>query len=127
MHGELCMRFIGELRQAWRRDVNPPDGACRTLEAKGSPGRSIGSVADQCFNYIRVGHDCRRLRFDSDGWISQGAAACEMLWWMQEENLVIADPLGSPTCSLKPSAEGYWEGRWLVHEQMPVRLYPVAD
>jgi glycosyltransferase involved in cell wall biosynthesis len=81
------------------------------------------------FKYHRVGYDQRTMTFLPDGSIGKGAAGCERYWDLKldkKEGLVLEISSGwELTCRLHRNEAGTWSGRWLHHEQMPVRLSPI--
>lgn len=120
MHEEQCLRFLAELRDRWR----PVDAVAGPLsDADRAAARRL---AGRAFQYARVGHDARPLRLGDHGLIADGAADREVFWWVRDGALVVAAADGDVTFRLRPTEGGAWEGRWLVHEQMPVRLEPAG-
>lgn len=77
------------------------------------------------FDYVRVGYDQRTMSFSITGAVAQGAAGCEMFWWVQNGELVLSNLRGAVTCRLGLNSDGIWEGQWLIGEKMPVRLVPL--
>jgi hypothetical protein len=81
----------------------------------------------RCFEYVRIGHDRRKLELLPRCRIGGGRARLEQTWHLLERDgqpvLVIAGEEGI-TCTLMPSDGGTWRGRWLVYEKMPVELLP---
>ena len=74
------------------------------------------------FEYHRVGYDHRPLVFRGDGTFAAGGAGCERYWTIRDGRLMIAGDDGRLTMDLSATADGGWEGRWLVFERMGVRL-----
>jgi hypothetical protein len=100
--------------------------AATTLEQDAA----AGLVEQRWFEYVRVGHDQRRIEFLSDGSIGAGRADCEQRWQVMEEAggsvaLILLGRGDQTTCKLSPSqpnAYRSWKGRWLIHECMAVEL-----
>jgi hypothetical protein len=113
----LCLGFIEELRRQWH-----PLPCARQRYIESSAAQAL---AGRRLTYERVGHDVRSMTLGEDGHVTEGSAGCEQFWWLEEDGrLVIAAGNGVPTCRLTLDARGVWEGHWLVHEKMPVRLIP---
>ena len=74
------------------------------------------------FEYHRVGYDHRPMVFRGDGTFALGGGGCERYWTIRDVRLLIAGDDGRLTMDLVPAADGGWEGRWLVHEKMAIRL-----
>ncbi len=68
------------------------------------------------FEYHRVGCDHRPMVF------AAGGAGWERYWTIRDGRLLIAGDDGRLTMELVSTGGGWWEGRWLVHERMGVRL-----
>ena len=105
----------------WRTKPHSDRGGEAAIRAK---------LASSLFEYDRVGYDRRAMSLRSDGIVGQGAAGRERYWEISSER-------GSPvlwicgeddtTLWLRPDPQGEWRGRWIVHEQMPVRLSPLPS
>jgi len=74
------------------------------------------------FDYHRVGYDHRPMVFRGDGTFAAGRAGCDRYWTIRDGRLLIAGDDGRLTMDLAPTADGGWEGWWLVHERMPIRI-----
>ena len=88
------------------------------------------SATPRAFEYVRVGHDRRRMMLLADGRIGEGRDGCEQNWCVRDtgaghELLVAAND--RITCVLREDSAGTWRGRWVVHERMPVELIPLAE
>lgn len=116
-----CLEDLATLGKQWRpsleflRSMSESDRQKMQLLARGK------------FQYVRVGYDCRPMRFSGDGLVVEGTGGCETFWWMNNGELVISNDLGKVTCRLHESSNGVFEGVWLVHEKMPVRLMPMQS
>lgn len=69
-----------------------------------------------------MGYDHRSLVFRADGTFAAGGAGCERYWTIRDGRLMIAGDDGRLTMDLTATADGGWEGRWLVFEKMPIRM-----
>jgi hypothetical protein len=100
--------------------------AATTLEQDAA----AGLVAQRWFEYVRIGHDQRRMEFLDDGSIGAGSADCEQRWQVMEESggrvaLILLGRGDETTCRLAPSrrnAYRCWTGQWLNHECMAIEL-----
>jgi hypothetical protein len=89
-------------------------------------------VGQRWFRYVRVGHDQRAMELLPGGRIGVGKAACEETWCVLEEPssmvVLIFWGRGRETCRLVQNEAGLkagtWQGRWLIHERMPIELEP---
>ncbi len=113
-----CVRFIGELKAAW-------SPAAQTLPTD-TDRAAIAAMDGRRFEYHRVGYDHRPMVFRGDGTFAAGGAGCERYWTIRDGRLVICGDDGRLTMDLMPTADGGWEGRWLVHEKMAIRIEPEA-
>ncbi len=116
---DLCFQLCRDLGAVWTGI--PWANTKPTLEEQATMADVIGKQ----FVYERVGYDKRPMRLGPNNFVSQGKAECEERWWI---NHVDGDPVltlsrvDRPTCHLRRNADGDWEGQWLEHERMPVRL-----
>ncbi len=115
-----CRQFLSELRRAW---------SCAPKSKEDPMFRPLAEqVARQRFYvYTRVGYDSRTIELCPDGKIEAGAGAVEHQWrvigtpeqprlGMFQGGLLLAD--------LAVKGNGAFEGRWVIHEQMPITLVP---
>ena len=80
------------------------------------------------FEYQRVGYDKRTMEFLPNGWIGKGAGGCEMFWDIKTEGNRVYMEISSArtlTCQLKRLPNGYWSGRWIHYEKMPILIRPL--
>ncbi len=123
-----CFEFLRELREKWEDSVD--------LTLRYDEGRcnaSLRNVAEQLigstYKYVRVGHDSRTMTFLSDGMIGVGRGACEIFWNVHEIDGIIALQISGSekiTCTLH-CVSGSWQGRWAIHEKMPVEIYGIIE
>jgi hypothetical protein len=75
-----CMQFVAELREKWVPGA--PHGVRRWNDDKADERlRKVAAwLCEDCWNYQRIGLDARRIVFQPDGTIGDGAAGCER-WW----------------------------------------------
>jgi len=88
------------------------------------------SITSRTFEYWRVGYDRRKMTFLPDGRVGEGAAGCEVFWWlrMNEGHVVLEILSGTEvTCRMKQDSDETWRGRWTHHEKMGVVLCPPSD
>jgi len=111
-----CVRFIDELKYAW-------SPAAQTLP-RDADRAAIAAMDGRRFEYHRVGYDHRPMVFHGDGTFAAGGAGCERYWTIRDGRLLIAGDEGRLTMDLVATADGGWDGRWLVHEKMGVRMEP---
>jgi len=104
---DVCLRLVAELKAKW-------SPAAQTLPSEADRG-AIAAMDGWAFEYHRIGYDQRPMVFRGDGTFAQGAAACERYWTIRDGRL---------TMDLRARPDGGWEGRWLVHEKMPILLEP---
>ncbi|HOG46626.1 MAG TPA: stealth conserved region 3 domain-containing protein [Anaerolineae bacterium] len=81
----------------------------------------------RCFDYVRLGHDRRRIELLPRNRIGGGRARLEQTWHLlQQDGRTVLALVGEEgiTCTLQPHEDGVWRGRWLAHERMPVELRP---
>ncbi len=109
-----CVRFVDELKCAW-------SPAAQTL-ATDSDRAAITAMDGRRFEYHRVGYDHRPIVLRGDGTFAAGGAGCERYWTIRDGRLLIAGDDGRLTMELTQTADGGWEGRWLVFEKMGIRL-----
>ena len=119
-----CFEALDHLRGLWNGEVE--------LQRDRSPEvvQIITEiVSERFYDYHRVGFDRRPIEFLSNGRIGIGAARQERKWFVQKsargelELCILGDNL---TCRLRAGDNGRWEGAWLSHEQMSVRLTPFS-
>lgn len=84
------------------------------------PAQSLALLTGR--RYHRVGHDHRPMVFRGDGAFAAGGARCERYWTIRDGRLMIAGDDGRLTMDLVPTADGGWEGAWLMFEKMAIRL-----
>jgi hypothetical protein len=109
-----CLRYVDDLKYAWSPAAQtPPIDADRA---------AIAAMDGRRFEYHRVGYDHRPMVFRGDGTFAAGGAGCERYWTIRGGRLLIAGDDGRLTMNLAATADGGWEGRWLVFEKMGVRL-----
>ena len=80
------------------------------------------------WEYHRVGHDRRAMRFLPDGRVGEGAAGCEVLWDIRtHDSRLCLEIFGrtQKTLAVTLDADGTWRGRWLCYEKMSVELSPL--
>ncbi len=86
-------------------------------------------ISIRCFDYVRVGHDRRRIELLPRSRIGRGRDRLEQTWHLVEKDgqavLVLAGAEGV-TCRLSRHGDGVWRGRWLVYEKMPVEIAPAG-
>jgi hypothetical protein len=109
-----CVRYIDDLKCDW----SPAAQALPTDADRAA----IAAMDERRFKYHRVGYDHRPMEFRGDGKFSTGGAGCERYWTIRDGRLLIAKDDGQLTMDLTPTADGGWEGRWLVYEKMAIRL-----
>jgi len=121
-----CRSYLRQLQLRLPAEARPFDDDAADGEAQALAKRLCKSR----WLYRRVGHDERRLAFDTTGFIAEGAAGCERCWNLVRNNAgewtlsISAD--SRVTCTLMQNGEG-WSGRWERHEKMPVELLPMHD
>jgi len=69
-----------------------------------------------------VGFHHRPIVLRGNGTFAAGGAGCERYWTIRDGRLMIAGDDGRLTMDLTPTADGGWDGAWLVFEKMGVRL-----
>jgi hypothetical protein len=111
-----CLQLVEELKAKW-------SPAAQTLPSEEDMA-AIAAMDGRTFEYRRVGHDHRPLVFRGDGTFAKGDAGCERYWTIRDGRLLIAGDDGRLTMDLQARSDGGWEGRWLVHEKMPILLEP---
>jgi hypothetical protein len=121
---EECLELLKDLKEMW-------DGTLgcdwNFNEVEDRAAKSI--LAQRRYSYVRVGHDSRPIEFLPCGKIGEGRAGCEECWYVEQDRDAVALVLignGEETCRLKCDTQGCWEGRWLVHERMPIKLIPLT-
>jgi glycosyltransferase involved in cell wall biosynthesis/ADP-heptose:LPS heptosyltransferase len=124
-----CLQFLAELREKW----GPPHQLIARLvpDVKSARARrKIAELIENQYDYIRVGHDWRRMTFSVLGNIETGAAGCEKYWDLKDEDgRLVLEIRGDDhvTCRMVEDENGRWQGRWLYFEKMPVTLQQVAS
>lgn len=118
-----CRAFLGVLGNVW-------DGTVKADRINGSgtkvPSNGNGLVTNVWF-YERLGFDRRPMVFQPNGRIGIGSASCEQQWRVEDQNgqqtLVLSGAEGD-ICRLSPDDQvaDVWIGRWLLFEQMPIKL-----
>jgi len=81
-------------------------------------------MGDRKFEYHRVGYDHRPMVFRGDGTFAADGAGCERYWTIRDGRLLIAGDDARLTMDLAATADGGWEGAWLVREKMGIKLEP---
>jgi hypothetical protein len=115
---EDCLQLVGELKSKW-------SPAAQTVP-NADDVTAIAAMDGRTFEYHRVGHDRRPMVFRGDGTFANGDAGCERYWTNRGGRLLIAGDDRRLTMHLQAKPDGAWEGRWLVHEKMPILLEPKA-
>ena len=87
---------------------------------------AIAAMDGRRFEYHRVGYDHRPMVFRVDGTFAAGGTGCERYWTMRDGRLMIAGDDGRLTMDLTPTADGGWDGAWLMFEKMGIRIEPKA-
>lgn len=81
------------------------------------------------YEYIRVGHDKRRLQLLPDGTIGVGAQGCEQRWFARSNSLgqtiVISGKDGVICNCTRQGNGGAFLGRWTQFERMQIELTPI--
>lgn len=109
---EECLAYLEDLKKLvfpWKRMSENERILASTLVGKR-------------FLYTRIGHDSRPMVLSDDGAVGEGAARCESLWWIEEDQLVISSDDLTVTFRAEKRADNLWEGRWIDYEKMPVEL-----
>jgi hypothetical protein len=121
-HEDQCRIFLEELRSKWTGRV------WWTEEVAPDLLEIFEHVAEQRFEYVRVGYDQRPMYFNRDRSIGEGSATCERLWnpaMVNEAPSIVLLGNDAPTCRLVSSEDGTWRGEWYRYERMPIELKPV--
>ena len=126
---EECRGFLAGLRTQWTclpvgvRRWNP----ARKTEAERAAAEQLCSGP---WRYRRQGQDERALTFLPTGGIGEGTQDRERHWDVR----AVGDRLfveifahHEKTLAAELTQDGIWRGRWVVYEQMPVELLPLAD
>lgn len=119
VHEDLCLKFLAELRKAWRPQVH------LMRRATESDQRLMSKLAGQQFLYDRPGHNCWNLRLGKDAFVEDGFGPNEHFWWIEQGLLSLAGIDGKQKCRLKPREDGIWEGERTQPSRMLVRLCPL--
>jgi hypothetical protein len=87
--------------------------------------------AARVFEYQLEGYGARPLELRPDFTAGHGAGPMEVAWAVEEDKdgeavLSIRNPNG-PTCFLRRTPDGAWQGRWRFYDRMRVRLVPATD
>jgi hypothetical protein len=126
-HEARCFEFLAELRSMWN-DL-PPGVRRYHAESKSPDERAAAErISKQTWDYHRIGHDRRPIRFQPDGTIGDGSAACEIFWDIHQNGCgLILDVYGSEgrTFSATENEVGTWCGAWERFERMPIELTPI--
>ena len=109
-----CLEYVDHLKYAW-------SPAAQTLPTD-ADRVAIAAMEGRRFEYHRVGYDHRPILFRGDGTFALGGAGCEWYWTIRGGRLLIAGDDGRLTMDLAPTADGGWEGAWLMFEKMGIRL-----
>ena len=109
-----CVRYIDEPKCDW-------SPTAQTLSTDADRA-GIAAMGGRRFEYHRVGYDHRPMAFRGDGTFALCDASCERYWTIRDGRLLIAGDDGRLTMDLTPAADGGWEGRWLIHEKMGIRM-----
>lgn len=124
LYEDECLAFLNELRGKWiGSEHGTPvfEWERATLEERDM----AEALCARPWRYRRVGHDERTMSFSLKGIVDQGAAACEIFWYLRSisegnfELLISSEK--STTCRLLFKNDR-WEGQWVIAEQMPVQL-----
>ena len=75
--------------------------------------------------YERVGYDKREMELRPGGQVGDGSAALERRWSTPKPGEIAIHGASGKICQLRRNGDG-WEGQWLAHERMPIRLVPTA-
>lgn len=117
-----CLEYLEQLRAVWNGSLH------FDLKSKTEREREAAlALLQTSFEYRRIGHDQRPMRFLPDGTVGEGAKRCEKFWNVRQENGHVALEISSEqelTCRLVRDGRGVWQGRWENHERMPVELIP---
>ena len=115
-----CLEHLEQLRAVWNGSLH------FDLKRKTEREREAAlALLQTSFEYRRIGHDQRPMRFLPDGTVGEGARGCEMFWNVRQENGHVALEISSEkelTCRLVKNEQGVWQGRWEKFERMPVEL-----
>lgn len=118
---DLCFQLCRDLADLW--SGVPWSNSIPTLAEQ----EVIASLLNCKFEYERVGHDKRPIRLGPNNFVTEGKAECEERWWVNmvdDVPILTLSRVDRPTCHLRKTSDGTWEGRWLEFEKMLVRLTP---
>ena len=114
---EECIGFLALLKNLWSGEVN---GAPISIKDT----RTLQLISGLWY-YERIGFDRRPMVFRPDGKVGYGAGACEQGWEYGingNSNKLMLKGEDGIICELENNSNGTWEGKWLKHEQMPIKL-----
>ena len=116
MYEQQCRDFIEELKRIW----SPASQELATADDLAD----IYDLSSREYEYKRVGHDQRVVKFSPYGTFEYGGAGCEYYWTIRSGRLLIMGEDGKLTMDLEKNNKGEWFGKWLHHEKMPILLIP---
>ena len=124
-----CFEYLRELENKWDGKINP--GVSDWTDYEESDLAELGlELIQHTFEYHRVGHDKRTIRFLPNGSVGEGAADMERYWSLELKYSSAVLKIHSDedvTCELERMKSGVWKGRWNHYEQMPIELSPVVQ
>jgi glycosyltransferase involved in cell wall biosynthesis len=86
-------------------------------------------VRQRMFRYRREGFDERLIEFNTGGLFGFGGGECEQWWRMverEDEMLLEIGGRDGLLCALKHAGGLRFHGSWLLHERMPVGVFPAG-
>ena len=119
-----CLGFIEELVPHWTGIA--PITKYSAVDRPQDELQAAQELIDRRWIYERVGYDHRRIVFQPDGTVGEGAERMEVFWDMGQEKGALSLKIQSDealTCRLIRTRRG-WQGRWESFERMPVLLVP---
>lgn len=127
MFEDDCRTFLSELQSRWSGKVGLAPVELPG-QYKGVKGKAADELTSTLWDYRRIGHDHRAMSFLPDGRIGIGSKDMEVYWLIREEDGQLKLEIYSEqhlTMVFGLSSDGTWDGQWLYHEQMYIRLVPL--
>lgn len=127
MFEDECRKILADLQSKWSGKVGlaPVD---LPGNYEGARGKAADELIGSTWDYRRIGYDHRVMSFLPDGRVGVGSDRMEVYWLIREDEGQLKLEIYSEqhlTMVFGLSSDGTWDGQWLYHEQMYVRLVPL--